>query len=248
MSDPLVSVLMITYNNVQFLKQAVDSVVSQTYKNWELVINDDCSTDGAWELAQALARKDKRIRAYQNAANVGIQKNRREAFLKTKGDWICHLDGDDSLFKYSIENMVEHMKANPSAMLAQSDSCWVDPQNKIIQYLANSYPDKNLAGFGWRHFGMFKREAYNATQGYNVELTNACEDGDLFMQIAEKFPFIRVPMVLYKHRWHGGNMSHKNEKCGDCQSRPICNYIRVWAKHANMDHITMTLLETKNEN
>jgi hypothetical protein len=68
------------------------------------------------------------------------------------------------------------------------------------------------------------------------------------MQIAEKFPFIRVPMVLYKQRAHSNNSSPKNEKCGECKSRPICNYVRVWAKHANVDHITMKPLETKNEN
>ena len=248
MNGPLVSVLMISYNNVQYLKQAVDSVIAQTYKNWELVIQDDMSTDGAWELATALVRKDKRIRAYRNMINVGIQKNRLNAFMNTKGDLICHLDGDDILFNYSIETMVEHMQANPGAMLAQSDSCWIDPKNKVMQYLANSDPEENLSKFGWRHFGMYRREAYNATKGYNTELTNACEDGDLFMQIAEQFPFIRVPIVLYRHRWHGGNMSHQNEKCGDCKSRPICNYIRVWAKHVNLDHLTMKPLEKKDEN
>lgn len=66
MNLPLISVMMIAYNNVQFIKAAIESVQAQTYPNWELVINDDCSTDGTYELAQKLAEKDERIRVFQN--------------------------------------------------------------------------------------------------------------------------------------------------------------------------------------
>lgn len=244
MNTPLVSVIMLVYNNVRFLKEAIDSVIDQTYQNWELIIHDDGSTDGAWEVAQILAKKDSRIRAYRNEKNLWIVKNRKEAFLKTKGELICHLDGDDVLFPYSIESMVSHLLALPEVMLAQSDSIIIDESSRFNRFQTHKPYTGNLVELGWRHFGMYKREAYDQCAGYNTEITNACEDGDLFMQIADKFPFIQVHEVLYKHRATSNNASGKNQSCNECSCRPVCNFIRVWAKHANMNHLTMQPLGT----
>lgn len=240
--QPLVSILMLTYNGVQFLKAAIDSVKQQTYQNWELIINDDGSTDGTWELANVLAANDPRIKPFQNNVRLGIPKNRAAAYAHSTGDLICHLDGDDELYPYSVATMVDATNKHPEVMLFQSDNAWIDKTGTPFQYHANKNPEANLSHFGWRHFGMYRRTAYNTTNGYNTALISACEDGDLFMQIAEKHPFMRVPCVLYKHRWHGNNASGTNKKCEICSERPICNYIRVWAKHANMDHITFTPL------
>jgi len=243
MTEPLVSILMISYNNMQYLKTAIDSVLGQTYSNWELIISDDGSTDGAWELAQKLSEKDDRIKVYRNEKNLGIPKNRKIAHSKAMGDYVSHLDGDDILFPYSVATMVEYLNSNPTAMLAQSDSVYIDGDSKIIDYVKNREPEDNLAWFGWRHFGMYRNEVHDYIEGYNDRLKSACEDGDLFMQIAEKYPFIHVPVVLYKHRWHGKNQSKSNAKCETCTQRAECNYIRVWAKYANMDPITYTKLE-----
>lgn len=238
MSLPLVSIIMLTYNGVQFLKTAVESVKEQTYQNWELIINDDGSTDGTWELAQVFAVTDPRIKLHQNAKRLGIPGNRAAAFAKTSGEFICHLDGDDELYPYSLAVMMDAAISNPDVALFQSDNAWMDKHGKVYQYHANKDPEPNLSHFGWRHFGMYRRSAYETTNGYNTALISACEDGDLFMQIVEKHPFMRVPQVLYKHRWHDANASGTNKKCDVCTERPICNYIRVWGKHAGIDHIT----------
>lgn len=243
MSTPHVSILMLTYNGVQFLKAAIESVKQQTYKDWELIISDDGSTDGTWELAQIFAASDSRIKPYQNPKRLGIPGNRAAAFAVSRGELICHLDGDDELYPYSVATMVEAANANPDVALFQSDNAWMDSKGVVYQYHANKDPEPNLAHFGWRHFGMYRRSAYDTTNGYNTALISACEDGDLFMQIVEKHPFMRVPYVLYKHRWHDGNASNTNKKCDTCTERAICNYIRVWGKHAGVDHITYTPLQ-----
>jgi hypothetical protein len=135
--------------------------------------------------------------------------------------------------------MIDCFNDNPDVMLVQSDSVFIDPKDKVISYVANKDADAELTYFGWRHFGMYRREVMNKISGYNDKLKNACEDGDLFMQIADKFRFIHIGVVLYQHRHHGKNQSHKNEKCHDCNERSICNYIRIWAKHAKVNHLTM---------
>ena len=137
MSKPLVSVIMLVYNNVQFLKAAIDSVLEQSYSNWELLINDDGSTDGAWELIQTLAELDSRIKPQQNAPKLGIPKNRKSAYDRSSGELVCHLDGDDALFPWSLETMVNHMEKDPDVAIAYSDFAWVDASGKVFS-LSNS--------------------------------------------------------------------------------------------------------------
>lgn len=248
-TNPLVSVLMISYNNVGFFKKAIDSVIEQTYKNWELIISDDGSTDGAWELAERMSQKDARIKAFRNASQLGIPKNRHAAFTRSSGEYVCHVDGDDELYPFSIQTMVETLSASDDIALAQSDNAWINDKGEVYGYHNNKDPDLkgNLSEAGWRHFGMYKRWAYDRTDGYNTKLINACEDGDLFMQIVEKFKYVRVPAVLYKHRWHGKNMSFETKKCGECNERPVCNYIRVWSKHVGYDPITLKPLDKQED-
>lgn len=241
---PFVSVLMLSYNNIAYLKKAVDSVLNQTHENLELVIGDDGSTDGSWELAERLAQKNQRIKAFQNEKRLGIVKNRHATFLKTSGEYICHLDGDDELYPYSIQTMLEHMQDEDVA-LGVSDNAWIDSSSKVTGYCVNKEPSGNLSETGWRHFGMYKRWAYDQTDGYNTKIIHACEDGDLFMQIADKFKCVKVPVVLYKYRCHDKNTSHESKggKCGECNERPVCNFVRIWSKHAKYDPITFTPLK-----
>jgi glycosyltransferase involved in cell wall biosynthesis len=244
MNEPLVSVMMIAYNNVQFLKAAIDSVINQTYQNWELIINDDKSTDGTYELAQKLAEQDSRIKVYQNEKNLKTPGNRAAAMKHINGVYICHLDADDMLYENAIEYQVKYLENNLDITLVYSDTAGINSKNEITTYNLHKNYEENLAWFGWKPFGMYRMSAYKKIDGFNTKLTAGCEDGDLFMQIAERYKFERNPFVLYYHRTHDNNTSPKNHSCGSCPDRPVCNYIRVWSKHANMDHITFTKLET----
>jgi glycosyltransferase involved in cell wall biosynthesis len=239
MNRPLISVLMLTYNGVQFLKAAIESVRHQTYENWELIISDDCSEDGTWELAQALATKDPRIKVFKNEKRLGITKNRAAAFSHTSGELIGHLDGDDMLERWALEEMWRAFVRKPDVGLVYSDLAQISVNNTVELYSASpSYNPNVLHQHGWRHFGMYRRSAYESTEGYNTKLLSACEDGDLFMQIAEKFPCYRLTKVLYYYRNHGDNASKTKTTCEDCTQRTECNYMRVWAKSANYDPVT----------
>ena len=244
---PMLSVMMISYNSVQYIKAAIDSVKAQTYENWELVINDDCSTDGTYELAQKLAERDSRIKVYQNETNLMTPRNRAAASKHLTGDYIGHLDADDMLYPHAIEYAVKALNDNPDIALVYSDTAGINAKGKITGYNLHTDADSNLAYFGWRPFGVFRMSVFKQTQGYNTKLTGGCEDGDLFMQIVEGRKFMRVPHVLYYHRSHETNTSPKNHSCGTCPDRPICNYIKVWSKHANFDYLTFTPLAKPEE-
>lgn len=232
-AEPKISVIMLLYNGrTHLLKRAVQSVLDQTYKNWELILQDDCSTDGTFEMAVGFALLHKRIKIFRNRTNLGITKNRAAAFKGTTGDLICHVDNDDYIYPHAFEVMVKTFKENPDIGLAYSDTAFVDDNNIAFSYKANKEYGGPMTDYGWRHLGMYRRTAYNQTNGYNAELESACEDGDLFMQIAEKFPFKRVSQVLYAYN-NGSNggehASSKKPPCNECNTRGKCNFLRVWA-------------------
>lgn len=234
----LVSLMMPAYNTARFLEQAVDSVKSQTYANWELIIVDDGSTDGTWDLASKAASADHRIKAYRNDENLGIARTRFTAASHAAGEFIGHIDSDDILVTTALEEMVSAFQRDPDVMLLYSDMNQIGP-NGEFQFYGQS-PDFNqgaLHQHGWRHFGMYRRDVLKRIHGYNINL-RGCEDGDLFMQIAEKFKCARVPKVLYHYRYHGGNFTSKIKGCAQCPDRIICNYVRVWCRSAGYDPVT----------
>lgn len=247
MTKPKISLLMTAYNTARFIKYAVDSVRNQTYENWELIISDDCSDDGTWEVAQMMATYDSRIKAYRNEENLGIVKNRAKAYSLSTGDLVCHFDNDDILERYALDEMVRAFDQLPDVQFIYSDMAQIGEKGEHQLYSASeTYDPDKLHQHGWRHLGMYRKSVMDHISGYNTKLVSGCEDGDLFMQIAEKFPIARLPKVLYLYRSHGSNNSGNNKKCESCTERLDCNYVRVWSKSANYDPVTFSPLEQAN--
>lgn len=89
----LVSIIMPNYNSKKYVEQTINSVISQTYQNWELLFVDDCSTDGSLEIVRSFG--DERIKIFQNETNSGAAVSRNYALREAKGKWIAFLDSDD---------------------------------------------------------------------------------------------------------------------------------------------------------
>lgn len=106
----LVSIVMPSFNTADFIYKAIESVVAQTYSNWELIIIDDCSTDGTRGVVEAW--NDKRIRYFTNEANVGAAESRNIAIMKARGKWIAFLDSDDLWMSDKLEKQIAFMEKN----------------------------------------------------------------------------------------------------------------------------------------
>lgn len=231
---PKVSIMMLCHTGRgKLLVRAVQSILGQTYPNWELVIQDDCSTDFTFDIAKLLAQKDKRIKVYQNQTNLGTPKNRAEAVKNMTGDLLCHVDSDDFIYPHALTTMVTAFIKNPALGFAYSDMAYGDETGKVTSYKLNDEPVQDQPCQGWRSLGMYTRKAYNQTNGYNTKLAYTCEDGDLATQIAEKFPIARVGHVLYWANNAVGSdhatVTHKID-CATCPCRPDCNYAKGYAK------------------
>lgn len=110
MSNDLVSIIMPSYNTGKYIKKSIESVISQTYKNWELIIVDDCSTDNTENIISQFT--DKRIKFFKNEKNSGAAVSRNKALREAKGKWIAFLDSDDLWLPQKLEKQINFMDKN----------------------------------------------------------------------------------------------------------------------------------------
>ncbi|HFD4037848.1 TPA: glycosyltransferase family 2 protein [Vibrio parahaemolyticus] len=111
-SQSLVSIIMPSYNSEGTILESIQSVLSQTYKNWELIIVDDRSTDNTWQVIQTYADKYDNIRIYQNKENLGAGASRNFAIKKAKGRFIAFLDSDDLWTEDKLAEQIPFMLEN----------------------------------------------------------------------------------------------------------------------------------------
>src|SRR5206468_4606745 len=120
MENPLVSVIMIFLNEERFIREAVESVLKQTYKNWELIFVDDGSTDGSTAIARQFARNyPQRIRYFEHKdhQNLGMSLSRNRGFDESRGRYIAILDADDVLFPQALKEQVETLEGYPDVSM-----------------------------------------------------------------------------------------------------------------------------------
>ena len=113
--NSLVSIITPSYNSSKFIKDCVASVFSQTYKNWEMIIVDDCSKDNSKEIILELSTKDKRIKSIFLKKNVGAAEARNTAIRQSKGKYVAFLDSDDIWNPKKLEKQLSFMNENEIA-------------------------------------------------------------------------------------------------------------------------------------
>lgn len=118
--NPMVSVVMPTYNRADFLPRAIESVLNQTYRDFEFIIIDDGSEDNSWELLKTYAQKDHRIRLLKNKKNRGISYARNRGNAAARGKYIMIMDSDDISMPQRMEKHVAFMQVHPDVVLSTS--------------------------------------------------------------------------------------------------------------------------------
>ncbi|MEZ8337464.1 glycosyltransferase family 2 protein [Vibrio cyclitrophicus] len=137
MCKKLVSVALATYNGEEYIEEFLESVLSQSYKNIELIIYDDCSTDSTVAILKKIASKEPRICFYQQKSNIGFVKNFESVLTKCSGDYIALADQDDIWEKNKIELLMKNIE---DFDLIHSDALLIDAKGEIF---SNSYTNSS---------------------------------------------------------------------------------------------------------
>lgn len=132
---PLISIVMPAYNAEKYIEQAIDSVINQTYDNWELIVLDDGSSDNTKAIIVRKAEKDYRIHFYENAVNMGVSATRNRGVKVANGEWIAFLDSDDAWENEKLEKQVQFLNEHENARIIFTASSFINEENKKANYI-----------------------------------------------------------------------------------------------------------------
>lgn len=203
------SILIAHYNNFEYFKDCYQSILNQTYQNFEVIIVDDCSTDGSYEKVKDWVKKDSRFKVFQNEENKGVGYTKGRLIDLAAGEICGFLDPDDALHKEALEIVIKNFcDENDVAVYSQCYFC--DEHLNTIHILksneaiSNGNPLFFNIFFEVNHFFTFRRKAYLQTSGIDKNLRIA-EDQDLYLKLYEKgnFKFIKKPLYLYRRHSQG---------------------------------------------
>jgi glycosyltransferase involved in cell wall biosynthesis len=215
---PLVSVVVPTYNRKKYVIRAIDSVLRQTYKNIEIIIADDCSTDRTQEAIFEHYSKDPRIITFKNEINLGFPENLNKGVAIAQGKYIARIDDDDFWSdNKKMEKQVNFLENHPDYVLVGGGAIWVNEDGKeIFKFLL---PEKDedirrriLSDDCFVHSTVvFKKNAWESARGYNKQLGTDCDWG-LWLELGKLGKFYNFPEYFtYYLKWTQ-NVSNFNPK------------------------------------
>jgi glycosyltransferase involved in cell wall biosynthesis len=211
MQTPIVSIIMCTYNRANYLREAIESVLAQTYSDWELLILDDCSTDNTKDIVSEYQAKDPRIVYIKNDKNLGINKNRNKALELSTGKYIAVLDSDDIWSDtYKLQQQFEFLDANPDYCLIGSNVEIIDENSKAIGEIKYETEDtkireKVLLRNQIAHSSVLYRKDTAHKAGLYDANIRIWEDYDLWLKMGRLGKFRNLSSFTTKYRIHKSN-------------------------------------------
>ncbi|MBH1959018.1 MAG: glycosyltransferase [Flavobacteriia bacterium] len=211
------SVLVANYNNGKFFRDCYQSIVSQSYDNWEAIILDDKSTDNSLQIIRELIGDDSRFRIYENAENAGVGVIKSKLIELATGDICGFVDPDDAILPTAIEKSVEIFSKDKKTVLTYSRFMKCDKNLQPVapfqsaKQVANNNPYFFNCPIVINHFVCFRRDIYLQTEKINQEL-RISEDQDLYLKMYEKGNVKFISDTNYLYRTHAGGISQNDNK------------------------------------
>ena len=207
MDRSLVSVIVTTYNRERNIKKCIESVINQSYKNLEIIIIDDCSTDGTFEFLCSL--NDRRIRVEKNSVNKGSNASRNIGLKLARGTYIAFLDDDDEWYPNKISEQINVIHRRNAGLVYCGHDVFVrgkffntikpvfrgDVQQQLLKYNIIGSPTP-----------LMNRDAVIKVGGYDESLFS-CQDWDLWIRMAEIIEIDFVNQILARYNIHGSQKS-----------------------------------------
>jgi glycosyltransferase involved in cell wall biosynthesis len=207
MLNPIVSVIMPVYNTGIYLKEAIDSIINQSFINFELIIIDDSSTDNSLQIIESY--RDQRILLVKKDFNSGYTKSLNIGLKLAKGKYIARMDSDDISLPQRLEIQVSHLEKNPNIILCGTAFRLMNSET-IINH-PNSHDDILIGLLSGTAFGhptvLIRREVlFNNNIEYNPNYEPA-EDYYLWTQLIKFGRVVNLPEVLLEYRVHTNQVS-----------------------------------------
>jgi len=232
LTPPYVTVLLSVYNGERFLAEAIDSILCQSYKNFEFIIIDDASTDSTPEILRRYEREDSRIKIVTNAANLRLAASLNKGISLASGALIARMDADDVSLPDRLEKQVTFMQANPTVSVCgtaltiygSSDTTWLPPlDNHSIR--AMLFFESCL----YHPTIIMRKSIFNNQASPYFSSMLPAEDYDLWSRLAEKkeIIFANLPDPLVRYRTNEGEARKEYKQ----RQRDLTDLIRLNLLH-----------------
>jgi glycosyltransferase involved in cell wall biosynthesis len=229
------SVVMPVQNGLPYLEEALQSILTQTFQDFELVALDDGSTDGTHELLLAWAKRDSRIKVFRSEQSLGLTGSSNEAVRRSHGALVARMDADDRAMPQRLEKQMETFAKHPGAVLVGTLCDGIDARGRKIRPRDRSRLRKRARFSPFPHgSAMFRRAAFDQIGGYR----NGCdgwEDRDLFERLSGTGEVFVLPDVLYSYRYSGATSTtrlaalHLNDGEDPASSYGTAAAMAIWA-------------------
>jgi glycosyltransferase involved in cell wall biosynthesis len=206
MSEPVVSVVFRAFNCQNYIGQAIDSILAQTFQDFEVVIVNDASTDGTGRILQTYAQQDERIRVFISEANQGPVRTMNRGLRHARGQFIAVHDADDLSLPHRLETQVDFLRTNPHIALIGGGAYVIDEDGE--EFKVNTWPRKEAEqarqhleqGYSFTHSSlMYRRECIEAIGLYD-EFFLSSHDYDVLIRMADAFDIVYYEEPLVKWR------------------------------------------------
>ena len=225
---PTVSVIVPNYNHAPFLKQRIDSILEQTFQDFELILVDDCSTDGSRDIMEAYRGNPHVSHIVYNENNSGSAFRQWDKGIElAQGAWIWVAESDDYAESTFLERLMAEVAKVPDCALAYAATWWVDEGgnqmwnnsngNAVIIHDGNDFIRKKMAAcnsIANVSESIFRRDCYRPTESYRYEHMRLCGDWLFYVLLAEQGRVVEVKEPLSYYRQHGSNISNDAERRG----------------------------------
>ena len=225
---PTVSVIVPNYNHAPFLKQRIDSILNQTYQNFELILLDDCSTDGSRKVMEQYRSNPHISHIIFNEANSGSAfRQWDKGIALAKGEWIWVAESDDYAEPSFLERLMTETTQVPDCALAYTATWWVDQKGTKLWETPNSNNVNHYGGIDFIHRKLavcnsianvseciFRRDKFRPSESHRYEHMRLCGDWFFYVLLAEQGSVVEVEEPLSYYRQHSSNISFEAETQG----------------------------------
>lgn len=214
--NPLVSVIMPAYNAEDYIGEAIESIQSQTYANWELIIVEDHSTDRTLDVIKIY--HDQRIKVFCNSYNMGIADTTNRAIKESSGKYFALLDDDDIAERERLQLQVEYLENHPEIDILGGRTTYIDSNSKIIDYSRipryNPRYIKAVLLFNCMDFmnstAMIRREFIEKNHLYYHNGCYGMQDFRFYIESSKIGNISTIQNFLLRHRLHQRNATNEN--------------------------------------
>jgi len=236
--NPKISVLMPAYNAEKYIGEAIESILNQTFKDFEFIVIDDCSTDKTWEIIQKYAANDLRIRFFKNEKNLKLSLTLNKGIDLCRSQYVARMDADDFSYPDRLEKQYNFMENNPEVGISGGSMNVCDQFLNVRSVRNYNLTDEEIRKHIFRYspfchpLVIIRKAVFDKVGKYDTNF-NPAEDYELYFRIGVLYKFGNLKDTLLKYRTVEKSMTTGSTKKMELET------IRIRNQYANGYHMSL---------